>query len=72
MVEVDYRVDPERARDFYAVMMRMQRMRKRIGGFDVLMGNYRGAPLYMRTDDAHDWAGRKLLIGVTDGPPRGE
>lgn len=34
VVEVDYRVDPERARDFYAVMMRMQRMRKRIGGFE--------------------------------------
>lgn len=34
VVEVDYRVDPDRARDFYAVMMRMQRMRKRIGGFE--------------------------------------
>ncbi|MCB2047515.1 MAG: MFS transporter [Novosphingobium sp.] len=34
VVEIDYRVDPERARDFYAVMMRMQRMRKRIGGFE--------------------------------------
>lgn len=34
VVEVDYRVDPDRARDFYTVMMRMQRMRKRIGGFE--------------------------------------
>lgn len=34
VVEVDYRVDPDRAREFYAVMMRMQRMRKRIGGFE--------------------------------------
>ncbi|MBV1918123.1 MAG: MFS transporter, partial [Sphingomonadaceae bacterium] len=34
VVEVDYDVDPEQARDFYAVMMRMQRMRKRIGGFE--------------------------------------
>jgi hypothetical protein len=34
VVEVDYRVDPDRARDFYSVMMRMQRMRKRIGGFE--------------------------------------
>lgn len=34
VVEVDYHVDPDRARDFYAVMMRMQRMRKRIGGFE--------------------------------------
>ena len=34
VVEVEYRVDPARAREFYAVMMRMQRMRKRIGGFE--------------------------------------
>ena len=26
--------DPDKAREFYAVMMRMQRLRKRIGGFD--------------------------------------
>lgn len=30
VVEVDYRVDPDSAREFYAVMTRMQRMRKRI------------------------------------------
>lgn len=34
VVEVDYDVDPDKAREFYAVMMRMQRMRKRIGGFE--------------------------------------
>jgi uncharacterized protein (DUF779 family) len=43
----------------------------RIGGFDVLMGRYRGMPVYMRSDDATDWAGRALLIGVTTGLPRG-
>ena len=30
---VDYDVDPDRARDFYGVMMKMQGMRKRIGAF---------------------------------------
>lgn len=34
VVEVEYDVDPERARDFYGVMMRMQGMRNRIGAFD--------------------------------------
>jgi len=34
VVEIEYRVDPDKARDFYGVMMRMQRMRKRIGGFE--------------------------------------
>jgi predicted MFS family arabinose efflux permease len=33
VIEVDYDVDPNRARDFYAVMMKMQSMRKRNGGF---------------------------------------
>lgn len=33
VVEIDYDVDPEKARDFYAVMMKMQGVRKRIGGF---------------------------------------
>lgn len=33
VIEVDYDVDPERARDFYAVMMKLQRVRKSIGGF---------------------------------------
>ncbi|GGN45236.1 MFS transporter [Novosphingobium indicum] len=33
VVEVDYDVDPDRARDFYGVMMKMQGMRKRIGAF---------------------------------------
>jgi len=34
VVEIEYDVDPARARDFYAVMMEIQRARKRIGGFD--------------------------------------
>ena len=34
VVEVDFDVDPDDAREFYAVMIRMQRMRKRIGGFE--------------------------------------
>jgi len=34
VVEVEYDVEPEQAREFYAVMMKLQRVRKRIGGFD--------------------------------------
>lgn len=34
VVEVEYDVDPDRARDFYEVMIKMERVRKRIGGFD--------------------------------------
>jgi len=34
VVEVEYDVDPAKAREFYDVMMKMQRVRKRIGGFD--------------------------------------
>lgn len=34
VVEVEYDVDPDQAREFYAVMMEMQRVRKRIGGFE--------------------------------------
>lgn len=34
VVEVEYDVDPERARDFYEVMMKLQAVRKRIGAFD--------------------------------------
>ena len=37
----------------------------------VLMGDYQGARLYMRTDDAGDWKGRDMLIGLTSGLPRG-
>jgi MFS family permease len=33
-IEVEYDVDPDLARDFYDVMMRLQRVRNRIGGFD--------------------------------------
>lgn len=34
VIEVEYDVDPDRAREFYDVMMKMARVRKRIGGFD--------------------------------------
>lgn len=34
VIEVEYDVDPKLAREFYAVMIKMQRVRKRIGGFD--------------------------------------
>lgn len=33
-IEVEYDVDPDRAREFYDVMMKVQRVRMRIGGFD--------------------------------------
>ena len=33
VIEIDYRVDPDRARIFYDAMLRMQRVRKRNGGF---------------------------------------
>ena len=33
VIEVEYDVDPDRAREFYGVMMKMQGVRKRIGGF---------------------------------------
>ncbi|WP_243652341.1 MFS transporter [Novosphingobium sp. PhB165] len=33
VIEVDYDVDPDQAREFYATMMKMQSMRKRNGGF---------------------------------------
>ena len=33
VVEVEYDVDPAKARDFYGVMMKMEGVRKRIGGF---------------------------------------
>jgi hypothetical protein len=34
VIEVEYDVDPERAREFYATVIKLQRVRKRIGGFD--------------------------------------
>lgn len=34
VIEVEYKVDPDRARDFYAVMLDMSRVRKRLGGFE--------------------------------------
>lgn len=34
VIEIEYDVDPDRARDFYDVMVKLQRARNRIGGFD--------------------------------------
>ena len=34
VIEVEYRVDPERARDFYQAMIQLQKVRLRNGGFD--------------------------------------
>lgn len=34
VIEIEYDVDPDRAREFHAVMTRMEDMRRRIGGFD--------------------------------------
>jgi hypothetical protein len=34
VVEVEYDVDPDQAREFYGVMMQVEKVRKRIGGFD--------------------------------------
>lgn len=34
VIEVEYDVDPERAREFYDVMMKVRKARNRIGGFD--------------------------------------
>jgi MFS family permease len=34
VIEIDYRVAPEQARDFYAVMTRVQGLRRRNGGFN--------------------------------------
>lgn len=33
VMEVDYRVDPDKARDFYDLMLKVQRIRQRNGGF---------------------------------------
>jgi hypothetical protein len=34
VVEIEYDVDPEQAREFYGAMMQIEKLRKRIGGFD--------------------------------------
>ena len=34
VIEVEYDVDPDRAREFYATMMHLANVRRRIGGFD--------------------------------------
>ena len=33
IIEIEYAIDPDKARDFYAVMMQVAKLRKRIGGF---------------------------------------
>ena len=33
IIEIEYDVDPDKAREFYAVMMQVAKLRKRIGGF---------------------------------------
>ena len=43
----------------------------RIGGHDVLMGHFRGVPLYMRSDDAEIWRDTGLVIALTPGHTRG-
>jgi uncharacterized protein len=43
----------------------------RIGGRDELMGRFRGAPLYMMTDEAAAWKDRAMVISLVEGPPRG-
>jgi uncharacterized protein len=43
----------------------------RIGSRDVLMGRFRGAPLYMMTDEADAWKDRDIVISLLGGPSRG-
>jgi hypothetical protein len=44
VIEVDYRVDPAAARDFYDVMLKLQRMRLRNGAFDWSLSRDIGDP----------------------------
>lgn len=43
----------------------------RIGSRDVLMGRFRGAPLYMMTDEADAWKDRNMVISLMSGASRG-
>ena len=43
----------------------------RIGGRDVLMGRFRGAPLYMMTSEAAAWKDRAMVISLVIGATRG-
>lgn len=41
-----------------------------IGASDVLIGRFRGAPVYVHLDDAAAWQDRTIMIGLTPGPTR--
>lgn len=44
VIEIDYNVDPEKARDFYGVMLKAQRIRQRNGGFNWSLSRAIGNP----------------------------
>lgn len=44
IVEIDYRVDPTQARDFYGAMLKLQRVRQRNGAFDWSLSRDIAAP----------------------------
>ncbi|MFT3966067.1 MAG: MFS transporter [Sphingobium sp.] len=44
VIEVDYHVDPAQARDFYGMMLKVQRIRQRNGGFDWSLSRDIGDP----------------------------
>ncbi|HEX7852173.1 MAG TPA: MFS transporter [Sphingobium sp.] len=44
VIEVDYYVDPAKARDFYGTMLKVQRLRQRNGGFDWSLSRDIGDP----------------------------
>lgn len=44
VIEVDYHVDPTRARDFYDMMLKVQRLRQRNGGFNWSLSRDIGDP----------------------------
>ncbi|MET0364791.1 MAG: MFS transporter [Sphingobium sp.] len=44
VIEVDYHVDPDKARDFYGMMLKVQRIRQRNGGFDWSLSRDIGDP----------------------------
>lgn len=57
VVEVEYRVDPEQARRFYAVMLKIQHMRLRNGAFDwSLARDIAEPPLWIERFHCPTWA----------------
>lgn len=44
VIEIDYKVDPARARDFYDTMLKLQRVRQRNGGFNWSLARDIGDP----------------------------